>query len=202
MSSRFCVQVEEVAASRLERKGRSIAGIGGSHFKLLRKHGYHSRKKGKIIFLQGFISINTIKMSAIGSLVFCTDCGNLLEPSKGVKDSILKCECCGTENKGLFPRFLPAPILIRADTTSKTITTKTKASSFPSLLRQKRSAIQTVERSDMKNEAVIQVTCPECGRKEVRYSAVQLRSADEGSTIFYSCDCGHKYVEVEISFYV
>ncbi len=33
---------EEVAASRLERKGRSIAGIGGSHFELLRKHGYHS----------------------------------------------------------------------------------------------------------------------------------------------------------------
>lgn len=49
----------------------------------------------------------------------------------------------------------------------------------------------------MKNEAVIQVTCPECGRKEVRYTAVQLRSADEGSTIFYSCDCGHKYVEAE-----
>jgi lysyl-tRNA synthetase class I len=50
----------------------------------------------------------------------------------------------------------------------------------------------------MKNEAVIQVTCPECGRKEVRYTAVQLRSADEGSTIFYSCDCGHKYVEAEV----
>jgi lysyl-tRNA synthetase class I len=49
----------------------------------------------------------------------------------------------------------------------------------------------------MKNEAVIQVTCSECGRKEVRYSAVQLRSADEGSTIFYTCDCGHKYVVVE-----
>lgn len=86
-------------------------------------------------------------------------------------------------------------VLILADTASKTITTTTKAASFPSLLRQKRSAIQTVERSDMKNEAVIQVTCPECGRKEVRYSAVQLRSADEGSTIFYTCDCGHKYVE-------
>jgi lysyl-tRNA synthetase class I len=49
----------------------------------------------------------------------------------------------------------------------------------------------------MKNEAVIQVTCPECGRKEVRYSAVQLRSADEGSTIFYSCDCGNKYADIE-----
>ncbi len=156
--------------------------------------------KGKNIFLQGFTSINTIEMSAIGSLVFCTDCGNLLEPSRGVKNSILKCECCGTENKGSFPRLLRAPILIQPDTTSKTITTTTKPSSFPSVLRQKRSAIQTVERSDMKNEAVIQVTCPECGRKEVRYSAVQLRSADEGSTIFYSCDCGHKYVEVASSF--
>jgi predicted RNA-binding Zn-ribbon protein involved in translation (DUF1610 family) len=50
----------------------------------------------------------------------------------------------------------------------------------------------------MKNEAVIQFPCPECGRKEVRYSAVQIRSADEGSTIFYSCDCGHKYVEAKV----
>jgi DNA-directed RNA polymerase I subunit RPA12 len=78
------------------------------------------------------------------------------------------------------------------DTASKIIETKTKASSFPSLLRQKRSAIQTVERSDMENSAVIQQPCPECGRKEVRYTAVQLRSADEGSTIFYTCDCGNK----------
>lgn len=54
----------------------------------------------------------------------------------------------------------------------------------------------------MKNEAVIQVTCPECGRKEVRYSAVQLRSADEGSTIFYTCDCGHKYVELGLGLYL
>lgn len=79
-----------------------------------------------------------------------------------------------------------------ADTASRTITTTTKASSFPSLLRQKRSAVQAVERSDMQNETVIQQTCPECGRMEVRYSAVQLRSADEGSTIFYTCDCGYK----------
>jgi DNA-directed RNA polymerase subunit M/transcription elongation factor TFIIS len=94
------------------------------------------------------------------------------------------------------------PVLTAADTASKTITTTTKASAFPSLLRQKRSAIQIVERSDMKNEAVIQVTCPECGRKEVRYSAVQLRSADEGSTIFYTCDCGHKCVEFGLGLYL
>ncbi|KAH7411159.1 transcription factor S-II-domain-containing protein [Cadophora sp. MPI-SDFR-AT-0126] len=117
-------------------------------------------------------------MSAIGSLVFCTDCGNLLDSSTGNKDTILVCECCGAENK---------------DTASKTITTQTKPASFPSLLRQKRSAIQQVDLSEMQSEAVIAQTCPECGRQEVRYTAVQLRSADEGSTIFYTCDCGHKW---------
>lgn len=39
-------------------------------------------------------------MSAIGSLVFCTDCGNLLPASKGEEKGILVCDCCGKENKG------------------------------------------------------------------------------------------------------
>ncbi|KAH8809016.1 transcription factor S-II-domain-containing protein [Xylogone sp. PMI_703] len=117
-------------------------------------------------------------MSAIGSLVFCTDCGNLLETSTGNANTILICECCGAENR---------------DTASKVITTETKASSFPSLLRQKRSAIQTVERSQMKNEVITQQTCPECGNPEMTFYTVQLRSADEGSTVFYTCPkCGHK----------
>lgn len=39
-------------------------------------------------------------MAAIGSLVFCTDCGDLLEASSGDKKAILVCAVCGTENKG------------------------------------------------------------------------------------------------------
>lgn len=39
-------------------------------------------------------------MSAIGSLVFCTDCGNLLDASSGDEKAILTCEVCGRENKG------------------------------------------------------------------------------------------------------
>lgn len=46
----------------------------------------------------------------------------------------------------------------------------------------------------MNTEARTDQTCPKCGRLEVRFSAVQLRSADEGSTIFFTCDCGYKYV--------
>lgn len=40
------------------------------------------------------------EMAAIGSLVFCTDCGNLLPVSKGNVKNILHCECCGAENRG------------------------------------------------------------------------------------------------------
>jgi len=40
-------------------------------------------------------------MAAIGSLVFCTDCGNLLPATKGTEKNSLNCECCGAWNKGL-----------------------------------------------------------------------------------------------------
>lgn len=42
-------------------------------------------------------------MAAIGSLVFCTDCGNLLDGSSGDEKAILKCDVCGTENRGIAP---------------------------------------------------------------------------------------------------
>ena len=56
------------------------------------------------VFLQLGIVLYTSatdhKMSAIGSLVFCTDCGNLLPATKGTQKNVLECECCGAENKG------------------------------------------------------------------------------------------------------
>ncbi|KAJ9148890.1 hypothetical protein NKR23_g4547 [Pleurostoma richardsiae] len=119
-------------------------------------------------------------MAAIGSLVFCTDCGNLLPASKGTDKNILLCDCCGAENP---------------DSASKTIVTRSKPSDFPSFLRQKLSTVQTVRRHEVETEARADVTCQKCGRTEVRFSAVQLRSADEGTTIFYTCDCGNKWNE-------
>ena len=41
------------------------------------------------------------KMAAIGSLIFCTACGNLLPASRGSDKNILKCDCCGSENQGM-----------------------------------------------------------------------------------------------------
>ncbi|KAL2208741.1 hypothetical protein CC79DRAFT_1366949 [Sarocladium strictum] len=120
-------------------------------------------------------------MAAIGSLVFCIDCGNLLPASKGTERNVLSCECCGAENK---------------DTGSKTIVTETKPSDFPSQLRQKlQSSVQSVERHNIQTDAIAQERCPKCGREEVRYTSVQMRGADEGSTNIYNCECGHSWNE-------
>ncbi|KAA8649941.1 hypothetical protein EYZ11_000993 [Aspergillus tanneri] len=116
-------------------------------------------------------------MSAIGSLIFCNDCGNLLDESSGDPTKIIVCSVCGTRNKDVVP---------------KTIVSESKPSAFPSALRAKRSAVQTLTAEDKRTEALTQHTCAKCGRKEMYYTTVQLRSADEGSTVFLRCVCGHK----------
>jgi DNA-directed RNA polymerase I subunit RPA12 len=56
--------------------------------------------------------------------------------------------------------------------------------------------VQTVNDDDVQTTSVIQHTCNKCGREEVRYYTQQLRGADEGTTVFYECDCGNRYVDV------
>jgi DNA-directed RNA polymerase I subunit RPA12 len=55
--------------------------------------------------------------------------------------------------------------------------------------------VQTINDDDVQTTSVIQHPCDKCGREEVRYYTQQLRSADEGTTVFYECDCGNKYVD-------
>ena len=43
---------------------------------------------------------------------------------------------------------------------------------------------------------VIDRTCPKCGHDKMSYAALQLRSADEGQTVFFTClKCKYKESE-------
>ncbi|KAI5818626.1 DNA-directed RNA polymerase i 13.7 kda polypeptide [Pyronema omphalodes] len=115
-------------------------------------------------------------MSAVATLVFCSDCGNLLDRSPG--SDKLVCQMCTA---------------VSTDTSSKTTTTTSNERSFPSALRLKRSAVQTLDADDLHTEAKISQTCPACGNGEMWFFTLQLRGADEGATVFYRCECGHRF---------
>eukprot|EP00088_Acartia_fossae_P026435 TRINITY_DN27264_c0_g2_i1.p1 TRINITY_DN27264_c0_g2~~TRINITY_DN27264_c0_g2_i1.p1 ORF type:complete len:117 (-),score=3.51 TRINITY_DN27264_c0_g2_i1:268-618(-) len=43
---------------------------------------------------------------------------------------------------------------------------------------------------------VIERTCPKCGNNQMSFATLQLRSADEGQTVFFTCTkCGFKETE-------
>lgn len=76
------------------------------------------------------------------------------------------------------------------------IATVSSTSNFPSELRQKRQTTRQLQSlAPVDTWPTTQETCPKCGAKEVRYTTLQLRSADEGTTLFYYCpDCSERYV--------
>ncbi|KAI9504141.1 transcription factor S-II-domain-containing protein [Coemansia spiralis] len=106
-----------------------------------------------------------------GSLFFCPTCSNLLE-SPGDQDHIV-CHACGDAQDG--SKFE------EIDTISRS-----QDNAFPSRLRNKRSLVQNVAEAERVN-ALVDEICPQCGASEMAFHALQMRSADEGQTVFYKC---------------
>ncbi|KAI6354969.1 hypothetical protein MCOR25_008402 [Pyricularia grisea] len=112
------------------------------------------------------------------AIQFCNDCGDTL-PISGNPE--IKCDCCGNMNKN----------------TLINVTTVSSSRDFDSPLRLKEYGDKNAmaSRPEM-NWPSIDENCRFCPSKKVRYTTLQTRGADEGSTVFYFCEgCSQKWKE-------
>ncbi|ELR15006.1 transcription factor SII (TFIIS) domain containing protein [Acanthamoeba castellanii str. Neff] len=102
---------------------------------------------------------------------FCDNCGCLLPLTA---DSQINCKMCGFN--------------VNADELEEhVIVTKAKPKSS---IRQKGKK----EEDKSNDRAIIDEKCPKCGHGKMYFYTMQLRSVDEGSTVFYECvKCAYKF---------
>ncbi len=105
---------------------------------------------------------------------FCNNCGCILNPP-----DIDEVSCSTCPFKAKFQDFHIEPVVTRSS--PRPIASWAKDST-------------DIENEPSEKHAVIQEPCPKCGHHELYFYTMQLRSVDEGSTVFYECPkCSHKY---------
>jgi DNA-directed RNA polymerase I subunit RPA12 len=116
---------------------------------------------------------------------FCAQCGTILDPP--VADCIT-CDYCGYRCKFddinigeviTFSALRTKPAWVGDDEEAHAPHTD--------------PASHHVKHNESKH-VLIEEPCPKCGNHELYFYTMQLRSVDEGSTVFYECPkCAHKY---------
>jgi DNA-directed RNA polymerase I subunit RPA12 len=103
---------------------------------------------------------------------FCPTCGTILDPPE---DNDVTCSFCSMKCKF-------------EDLSVPEVKTRSAPTQMPAWISD--------EKDDEKllKHATIEEPCPKCGNPELYFYTMQLRSVDEGSTVFYECPkCSHKY---------
>jgi DNA-directed RNA polymerase I subunit RPA12 len=94
------------------------------------------------------------------------------------------------------PKPIPNKMLICTDLWPETSTTTSRRTDYPSALQRKHDNFTTLEISQAvaSSQQLTNEECPQCHHPELQFREVQLRSADEGTTVFYTCPkCEHRF---------
>ena len=122
-------------------------------------------------------------MSVETSHLFCSQCGDLLRVSE--KKKVAECTTCSFSCG--VDTFLTVSIVSESGPREW----------------QKKYGLQPIikEKPELEKEVkhkrqVVDDDCPKCGHKGLEFYTLQLRSVDEGQTVFYECTaCGHKFAQ-------
>lgn len=127
---------------------------------------------------------------------FCPQCGSILDPPAG---DHVSCDFCdftcdfGSMNSNEIvtksaAKAKPAWLVDELDLQEAEV-----AANSGSAAAQEENGGSTAGPRGKKH-AVIAEPCPKCNHPEQYFYTMQLRSVDEGSTVFYECPkCGNKY---------
>jgi len=109
---------------------------------------------------------------------FCSSCGTILDPPES---NVVKCSYCAFSCK--FEDINEPEIITRSPATLKPNWATDDDANEPSINMKKQSKHATIEEP-----------CPKCNHHELYFYTMQLRSVDEGSTVFYECpNCAYKF---------
>jgi len=120
--------------------------------------------------------------------MFCPQCGSLLEiPDFG---DLLKCDLC--KNTCSFADFEIKEVITRSLRNS----TNSKRLANEEAEDDERVSENPQNRAKVETRATVEEECEKCGHVGLFFTTAQLRSADEGQTVFYDCpQCGYKFTQ-------
>lgn len=99
-------------------------------------------------------------------IAFCASCGALL-PSLPEKGNTVSCRAC---------KFAaPIDSFVGRET------------SYTIIFNKRENTKAKKDEDDEDAGPTIERKCPKCGHDKMSYAALQLRSADEGQTVFFTC---------------
>ena len=106
--------------------------------------------------------------------LFCEGCGGLLDFL--AEEGVARCGICRRTRPQADFQDVQLVSRMTHEDMRKQFGTKLKIASS-----------QAVDTQQSIKRATVRETCPQCGHKEMEFFTMQLRSVDEGQTVFYEC---------------
>lgn len=143
-------------------------------------------------------------MNVVGSLCFCSDCGSLLDLSSGT--NTIKCDHCKASYSAKGTTCNDITVLIIHRQTFQALKSPLDHRQKPSLphcevngppSKRKKTKVRLPGQryclwKGTTDGPQVNEECPQCKNEEMMFYTLQMRSADEGTTVFFECErCGY-----------